>query len=131
MKKLIPKYQKGRKTPSTFIGGAVGASGGDSDTADIISSLAGFIPPIGLGLGLLDLGYDINGITHDEKTWRDAGFDILALLPFVKGVKGINLLKKSDRFAYLKSQIGRKYGKYINSGIWGGKGVDALDDSVK
>ena len=133
MKKLIPKYQKGG-TPNTFIGAVTEQLGGDYEKGDRISALASIHPLIGLGLGALDLGYDLNGLKHDEKSDKDVILDIFSLLPGVRYAREINLIKKSkDPIMYYIKQLRkyiRKNSDRINTGIGGGKSVDLIDDAT-
>lgn len=133
MKKLIPKYQKGG-TPNTFVGEIVKQLGGDYKKGDYISAAASIHPIIGLGLGSLDLGYDINGLKYNEKTNKDVALDIFSLLPGVKFARQINLLKKSkDPIMYYIKQIKKYIGKNsdkINAGVGGGKSIDLIDDTI-
>ena len=138
-KKLIPKYQKGKKlqrkdTPNTFIGAVTEQLGGDYQKGDHISALASIHPLVGLGLRALDLGYDINGLRYDEKSGKDVVLDIFSLLPGIRYAREINLLKKSkDPIMYYVKQLRkyiRKNSDRINIGIGGGKSVDLVDDAT-
>lgn len=139
MKKLIPKYQTGKKTkvkeePNTFIGMLTDVFGGDYKTGDQISSVISIHPVAGLATGLLDLGYDLNGIYHGTKTKNDAMMDIFSLLPGMKYARKFNLKKKSsDLMSYYYNELNRylrKHAKQVNTLIGTGKAADLVDDST-
>ena len=138
MKKLIPKYQKGKKIqkedPNTFIGGLVNSFGGDYETADKISAGLSIHPLLALILGALDTGYDLNGIVHGTKTMGDVTLDVMSMLPGVRYAREINLLKKSKNpMSYYYKEL-EKYLKRnsnsVNTIIGGGKTADLIEDST-
>ena len=132
--KLIPKHQSGGQ-PNTFVGAATKALGGNYKTADKISAAASIYPPAGIILGALDLGYDLNGVYHGDKTGKDVVLDIFSMIPGLKYAKSkINLMKKSkDPLMYYYKELNKyikKYADRINEMIGLGKTSDVIDDAT-
>ena len=138
MKRLIKKYQRGKKTqveePNTFVGMIADVLGGDYKKWDQISAGASLIPLVGMITGALDTGYDANGIKYGTKNERDVILDIVSMIPGISQAKKINLLKKSsDPAMYYYKELRRylkKYDDYINSGVGLGKAADSVDDAT-
>ena len=132
MKKLIPKYQNGQ--PNTFAGATIKTLGGNYKTADKISAASSIYPPVGLILGALDLGYDLNGLYYGDKTGKDVILDIFSMIPGLRYTREVNLLKKSkDPIMYYYKELNKylkKYADKINDAINFGKFSDVVDDAT-
>lgn len=133
-----PKFGDGKDPQykaNTFAGRVTGFISGDQDkvnTADQISSAISMIPLAGLVPSSLDLGYDLNRLYHnrDYETSKDVGMDALSMIPLMPKVR-FNLAKKAvDPMLYTLQNIYKKYGKYVNKGLWGVKGADTYQDAT-
>ena len=127
------KKKEESSSPQTFSGFVTKAIGGSPQSvkkSDIVSSVIQ-LSPYGFIPAALDLGYDLNRVTHGEDgAWSDAGLDVLSMLPFISKME-----LKSIKPRNLGQSIGQSYNKVLqpvrtaaNDVINFGRGADFVDD---
>lgn len=120
--------------PQTFAGRVaqvVGTSPRTVRGADVASSVLQ-MTPYGYTTAALDLGRDINRAYHrEEGAWKDAGLDILGMIPGVSklGMKKIKPKTWIDKMKQGYDELLQPARKGINSAINVLKALDFTDDT--
>ena len=134
--------------PSTFAGRVVqlkGVSELGQKYADYTSSVIQQLPVVGTAISAVDLGYDMNRLYHNPSltTTKDVVLDAASLIPALrKTMKGWWMKGNSGQFVTETGQIINNprvasslevilqpFRKAINSGVYGARAADFLDDA--